>query len=108
MAQVFKNAKAVLADTATTVYTCPANTTAIVIGAQISNVNANNSNLQFWWTDSSDANAVTRLGYDVTISTNAVYEPIAGKLILEAGDSIIGISSVASALESSISILELS
>jgi hypothetical protein len=109
MAQTFKNAKAVLADTATTVYTCPAGTTAIVIGAQVSNVdNVNSCDLQFWWTDSSDTDAATYLGYDVVVPPKAAYEPISGKLVLEAGDTIKGLGSAASDLEATISILELS
>ena len=108
MAQTFKNARAVLADTATTVYTCPAGTTAIVIGCQVSNVDASAVNLQFWWTDSSNADAITYLGYDISVPAASAYEPINGKLVLEAGDVIRGLGSVASDLEATVSILELS
>lgn len=109
MAQTFKNARAVLADTATTVYTCPAGTTAIVIGCQVTNVdNANNCDLQFWWTDSSNTDAITSLAYDVIVPSRASYEPIGGKLVLEAGDTVKGLGSAASDLEVSLSILELS
>lgn len=108
MAQTFKNARAVLADTATTVYTCPAGTTAIVIGCQVTNVDVATVDLQLWWTDSSDTDAITYLGYDISIPTESSYEPIGGKLVLEAGDVVKGLSSVASDLEVSLSILELS
>jgi hypothetical protein len=109
MAQVFKNARKVLSDSATDVYTVPAATTAIVIGCQISNVdNANNVDLRFWWTDASDADAVTYLGYDIIVPALAAYEPIGGKLVLEAGDKLVGLGSVASDLEVSLSVLELS
>ena len=108
MAQTFKNARAVLADTATTVYTCPAGTTAIVIGCQVTNIDAAAVDLQFWWTDASNTNAITYLGYDISIPTKAAYEPVSGKLVLEAGDTVKGLGSVASDLEATISILELS
>ena len=109
MAQTFKNARAVLAEAATTVYTCPAGTTAIVIGCQVSNVdNANSNELQFWWTDASNTDAITYLGYDITIPPKSAYEPINGKLVLEAGDIVKGIGSSASDLEATISVLELS
>lgn len=109
MAQIFKNAKAVLSDTDTDVYTVPSNTTSIVIGCQVANVNgASDRTLQFWWTDSSDTNAVTHLGYDILIPFDAVYEPINGKLVLEEGDKLVGLGSSASDLEVSLSILEIS
>lgn len=108
MAQVFKNAKQVLGDTATEVYVVPANTIAIVIGAQVSNVDTENRNLRFWWTDASDTDTVTYLGYDITIPLKAAYEPVGGKLVLEAGDKLFGLGSVASELEVSVSVLELS
>lgn len=108
MAENFTNAKAALGTTATTVYTCPAGTKAIVIGCQVANVSASSKNLSIWWTDSSDTNAITRLGELIAVPTQAVYEPISGKLVLEAGDTIVGTSSVASELEATISILELS
>ena len=109
MAQTFKNARAVLADTATTVYTCPAGTTAIIIGCQVANVdNANIMDLQFWWTDSSNTDAVTYLGYDIEVPSKSAYEPVSGKIVLEAGDSIRGLGSTASKLEATVSILELS
>lgn len=108
MAQTFKNARAVLADTATTVYTCPAGTTAIVIGCQVTNIDATAVDLQFWWTDASDTDAITHLGYNISIPAKAAYEPVSGKLVLEAGDTVKGLGSVASDLEATVSILELS
>ena len=108
MAENFKNARAVLQSSNTTVYTCPAGTKAIVIGCQVSNVAANTRDLTVWWTDSSASNAVTRLGSLIGIPTQAVYEPISGKLVLEAGDTIVGTSSVSNDLEVTVSILELS
>ena len=109
MAQIFKNAKAALADAETLIYTCPSGATAIVIGAQIANTdNANPCNLQIWWTDASDTNAQTSLGYDISIPAKSVYEPFAGKFVLDAGDSVYALGSTHLSLEASVSILELS
>lgn len=108
MAQTFKNAKAVLADTLTDVYTCPANTIAIVIGCQVTNVGGSLSVLDFVWTDSSETDAVVYLGDGVSVPVASTYEPIGGKLVLEAGDKIRGLSSVASSLHATVSILEIS
>jgi hypothetical protein len=106
MAQ-FKNVRAVLADTATDVYTVPSATTAIVIGCQVANVGAAANELEFWWTDDSNADAVTYLGDKVVVPVAAAYEPIGGKLVLEAGDKLRGLSETDDELEVSVSVLEL-
>jgi hypothetical protein len=107
MAQ-FKNVRAVLSDIATDVYEVPAATTAIVIGCQVANVGAAPNELEFWWTDASAADAVTYLGDKVVVPSAAAYEPIGGKLVLEAGDKLRGISENDDELEISVSVLELS
>jgi hypothetical protein len=43
-----------------------------------------------WWTDASDSDAVTYLAESVVIPANAGYAPLSGKLVLEAGDKIVG------------------
>jgi len=106
MAQ-FKNVRAVLGDTATDVYEVPAATTAIVIGCQVANVGAAANELEFWWTDDSNADAVTYLGDKVVVPVAAAYEPIGGKLVLEAGDKLRGLSETDDELEVSVSVLEL-
>jgi hypothetical protein len=103
----FKNYRAVLADTATDIYTVPAATTAIVIGCQVANVGSGSNELEFWWTDDSDADAVTYLGDKVVVPVAAAYEPIGGKLVLEAGDKLRGISENDDELEATVSVLEL-
>jgi hypothetical protein len=108
MAENFINAKAVLGGSATTVYTCPAGTKAIVIGCQVANVDTSNRSLDFWWVDSSNSDAITFLAKTTSIPTQSAYEPISGKLVLEAGDSIRGFSSLADKLEATVSVLELS
>ena len=109
MAATFKNAKAVLAMATSDVYVVPSGTTSIVIGCQVTNVAIVPDDLSFWWTDSSDSDAATYLADEIEIPVNASYEPIGGKLVLEAGDKIQGSTVVAdNSLEVTLSILELS
>jgi hypothetical protein len=104
----FKNVRAVLGDTATDVYEVPVGVTAIVIGCQVANVGAASNTLEFWWTDASAADAVTYLGDKIVVPAAAAYEPIGGKLVLEAGDKLRGVSEEDDELEVSVSVLELS
>lgn len=107
MAQTFKNARSILPDSLTDVYTCPAATTAIVIGAQVANKESTPTGIDVLWTDASAANAATYLSFETAIPVGAAYEPIGGKLTLEAGDKIRAKAEVASGLEMTVSILEL-
>jgi len=107
MAETFKNVRKVLGDSATDVYTVPSATTAIVIGCQVANVGAANNELDFYWTDSSAADAATYLADGVDIPNAAAYEPIGGKLVLETGDKLVGVSETADELEATVSVLEL-
>lgn len=106
MAQTFKNATASIGTVATDLYTVPAATTAIVIGAQVANVGTVINALDFYWVDDS-ATGTAYLGSSVQVPVNAAYEPIGGKLVLEAGDKIVGIGANANELEATISVLEL-
>lgn len=108
MAEVFKNAKLKIQDTATDVYECPSATVAIVIGCQVANVSASNEEVSVWWTDDSDADAVTRLVEDVVIPAKASLAPIAGKLVLEAGDKIRAQGQTDDDAEITVSVLEIS
>lgn len=108
MAATFKNARAALDDTnPTVVYTCPSATTAIVLGCQVANVSPNPQELEFWWTDLSDGDQITYLAETVLVPDDAAYEPIGGKLVLEAGDTLTGLSEDADELEVTVSVLEL-
>ncbi len=108
MAETFKNVRALLGDSATDVYTVPAATVAIVIGAQVANIGATSNELDFWWTDSSAADAITRLGSKIVVPAAAAYEPIGGKLVLEAGDKLRGEGENDQELEATVSVLEIS
>jgi hypothetical protein len=113
MANTFKNAKAVLKDSSTaptgvTLYTCPSATIAIVVGAQITNVTSAPEEVTVWWVDASDSNAITRLVQDVIVPGQAALAPIAGKLVLEAGDSLVAQSEDDDDAEMTVSVLEIS
>jgi len=108
MANTFKNAKLKIQDTLTDVYTCPSATVAIVIGCQVANVSASNEEVEVVWTDASDGNAVTRLVKDVIIPAQAALAPIAGKLVLEAGDKIRAVGEDNDDAEIVVSVLEIS
>lgn len=108
MAQTFKNATAAIGTVATTIYTVPAATTTIVIGAQVANLGTVTNALDFYWTDASNAGGTVYLGDQIDVPTKAAYEPIGGKLVLETGDTIAAIGQTASELEATVSVLELS
>jgi hypothetical protein len=108
MAETFKNAKLKVQDSATDVYECPSATVAIVIGCQVANVSATNEEVAVWWTDASDSNAITRLVKDVIIPGQAALAPIAGKLVLEAGDKIRAQGEDNDDAEITVSVLEIS
>jgi hypothetical protein len=108
MANTFKNAKIKIQDTMSDVYVCPSATVAIVIGCQVANVSATPEEVEVIWTDASDADAVTRLVKDVIIPAQAALAPIAGKLVLEAGDKIRALCEDNDDAEIVVSVLEIS
>ena len=108
MPNAFKNARALIQTTTTTVYTAPVSTIAIVIGCQVSNVSAAAEEVSVWWTDDSNADAITRLVEDVIIPAKASLAPIAGKLVLEAGDAIYATGQTNNDAEITVSVLEIS
>ena len=108
MPNTFKNARLIIQSTASDVYTCPSATTAIVIGCQIANVSAASEEVRVWWTDASNANAVTDLVWDVIIPAKASLAPIGGKLVLEAGDKIRAQGQTNNDAEMTVSVLEIS
>jgi hypothetical protein len=108
MANTFKNAKIKIQSTMGDVYTCPSATTAIVIGCQVANVSAAAEEVEVIWTDASDSNAITRLVNNVVIPAKASLAPIAGKLVLEAGDKIRAKGETNNDAEIVVSVLEIS
>ena len=112
MADTFKNAKAALVTGGGTVYTCPAATTAVVIGCIVANIDGTNAaSVSISWTDDSDSDTSTNIVKLVSVPPNASLAVIGGangKLVLEAGDTLTGIASADSDLVVSVSVLEIS
>jgi hypothetical protein len=107
MANFFKNARLVLTTSAQDVYEVPAGRVAIVLNCQVANVAGANRTLTIWWTDSSNADAVTRLASGIVIPGAASFSAIVGKLVLEAGDKIRAEASANTSLETTVSVLEI-
>ena len=109
MAETFKNFKGALTTTSATIYTCPAATTAIVLMAQVANIDGTNeADVSASWIDSSDSSAETYLIKSVPIPEGSALGVLSGKLVLEAGDSIKALASANSDLVISGSVLEIS
>lgn len=102
-----KNARKALTTTAgTAVYTAPAGGAKVTM-IQVANVHATNPvDVTVQWTDSSGSNAVTRLCLNATIDRSDALSVQAGGLILEQGDSIQALASVASSAEITIGLVE--
>lgn len=104
----FRNAKAVLGDTAETIYETPVETTAIVLHCQIANRDIDPREVSLFWTDASESDAEAYLLDTVTVPDDASLEGIAGKLVLEAGDRLRGLQDEDDdEVEVSVSVLEL-
>lgn len=114
MAELFKNARlSPLPSIGTagfgTVYTCPAGKRAVVFMAQVANIEATQVGLSVRWTDASAANAITMLTDEVQVPAAAALSPLAGKLVLEEGDTVQAgqEGTPVSALSMTLSILEI-
>lgn len=100
-----KNARAVLTTSLSTIYTCPSNTQARVLGCQVA-ATGGTAELDLQWTDDSASDAVTWLVEGVEIPDNTALAPIAGSLVLEAGDRLRGLASSSNRLHVSFSVDE--
>ena len=108
MANVFKNARGVVATSYNTIYTCPANTVAIIIGAQAANVDPSaTTEVSMQWLDASASNAATRLAHQTSIPTASSLGLVSGQFVLEAGDSVQVSGSAAGKAEVTLGILEM-
>ena len=108
MANTFKMVNADLGTTAdTAVYTCPASTTAIVIGCQIANVDGSNSVDIYVDAYDSSATQAKALAHTIAVPADTSLNPIGGKLVLEASDELRAWASAASDAEIVVSVLEI-
>lgn len=109
MAETFKNANLsnVSNGAADTLYTAPAGTTSIVLGAAIANKTGNTASITLTFNDSSDADSSSLL-HNVQIPGYTTLEVFSGqKYILEEADSLTALSDSANAVDVILSVLEL-
>lgn len=99
----FKSVAANITTVPANIYTCPAETTAIVLLAQATNINASNDgNITFY----SSINGNTELAKDFTIPVGDSAGLLSGKLVIEEGESIGVYANANSVLKITLSILE--
>lgn len=114
MPNTFKNAKQLSSISLADVYTCPSNNakgtvdSAVVVLIQAANVTARADTVTVVWTDASDANKATRLGYTIPVPAMQSVGLLTGKLVLEPGDKIRAQCATHQAIEISVSVLETS
>ena len=110
MANTFKNASlaSVNHSAFATLYTCPASTTAIILGLAITNKTDASVNATVQFTDASDSNATRLLLNEVTIPANTTLEVLAGqKYVLEAGDILRCQASAATSLDAVLGLMQI-
>ena len=110
MAETFKNAalQNVSNSSAQTLYTAPAATSTIVLGAALANKTGNTITATLNFVDTS-ASSTTKMLSGVQIPPNTTLEVFAGqKYVLETGDSLSVLASASSALDVTLAVLELS
>jgi|TARA_Y100000034_G_C6581596_1_gene252341 hypothetical protein len=110
MANTFKlKTDTAVGTTLTTVYTVPAATTTVMIGAVLANITASQikANVQIVTASTQGENADdVYLIKELPIPTGSSFELIEGKVVLEAGDIIKVESDTASSLDVALSVLE--
>jgi hypothetical protein len=100
---IFKTETAVLTTSGATIYTAPAEYSSIILLAQISNVTGNTVNATFSVLDGA---TTTELIKDFGIPGNDAASATVGKLVLEAGKSIVASASADDSLKLVLSVLE--
>jgi hypothetical protein len=112
MPNTFQSTSQVCNISLTDVYTCPSTNTAgnvnasVVLMLQAANVTNRADVLTVLWTDASNANAVTRLVYQVPVPAQQSIGCVTGKLVLKPGDKIRAQCGIFQAIELSLSVLE--
>lgn len=86
MAVVYKNARQAIGTSYATVYTCPPNTTALVLLAQVSTTA--NTYVSCRWLDSSQGFVATNLAVGLVVPQGTAQGVLDGPLVLESGDTI--------------------
>lgn len=102
---VFKSTLFTFGLTDSDIYTAPAGYTAIILNAQCANVSASEATVDFKIYDSS-ANTTNELVKGLTIPGNDAANLATGKLVLESGDKLQGLSDTNGVLKLTLSYLE--
>ena len=107
MANTYKNASVDLTSTdKTTVYTCPAETTAIVKSIRVTEDSGNNDTIAVELLDSS-ATATFKITGTLTISASTSTELLSAPLVLEESDAIKATAGTANRIHVIISVLQI-
>lgn len=107
MAETFKMLNQTLTTVEANVYVCPAATQAIIFLAQAANSDGTNSaDVTIFATDSS-AGSKKYLTRTVPVPSDSATSFLTGKLVLEANDYISGLASANSAIDVTISVLQI-
>ena len=108
MALTYKNAMQAVGTSYSTVYTCPAATTAIVLTAQATNVDGvAPADVSAQWLDDSAADAATRLASTISVPPDAAQSLLSGPVVLEAGDQFQALASATGDIELTLAICEI-
>jgi hypothetical protein len=109
MTTAFKNASLAVTASYSDVYTCPSETTAIVLLCQCANTdNAFPYDVSVQWLDASNSNLATNLATGIAVPAKSALGCIDGKLVLEAGDKLQALASYTGKLALTVSVLEIS
>lgn len=91
---------AALTTSAADVFTVPVSTIRYVTQIQAANVDGTNSaDVTIQWTDSSNADAITRLAYQIEVAAKDARSMLAGPFALSAGDKLQALASAAGDIE---------
>jgi len=108
MAETYKNFGLELTETSAVAYTCPSGKITIVIGLQAANSDGEyEADINLAWTDASAGDAETELLFAIVVPPGSALNCLAGKLVLEAGDSIVANTSVDDAIALTGSVVEM-
>lgn len=103
---VFRSVTSELTDTLNIVYTAPANNTAIILMAQVANIDDSDSHEVTFALVENPGGTVTELVKDFSIPPNDAASVVTGKLIVETGNALRASASENNKLKLTLSILE--
>ena len=96
-----------LTTTIADVFTVPASTARQIISINAANVDGtNDADVTVQWTDSSNADAVVRLAFEVTVEAKNARPMMVGPLVLMSGDKLQAKASAASDIELTVSYID--